>query len=205
MCGLVIFMLLDARPLSTDDAYIVDIGKLELEFGYEFTRIEHTCEVSLKHGMTKRLDFAIALPYLIKPDQKIGLPGFCIKYSFLGEVNKIPGISVSFANELGTSEYVLNGIISKETRKVLLHLNFGYTNSTITHSGEIIASGALEFSLLEKFTSVGEVICEDKNLTEILVGANFQAFDGIILDFGIGRMFNEETQWRSTFGFTYEF
>ncbi|MDI6840774.1 MAG: hypothetical protein QMD71_08015 [bacterium] len=63
----------------------------------------------------------------------------------------------------------------------------------------------MELSLSEKFTPVSEVVCEDKKLTEILVGANFQAFAGIILDFGIGRMFNEETQWRSTFRLTYEF
>ncbi|MDI6840773.1 MAG: hypothetical protein QMD71_08010 [bacterium] len=111
MCGLVIFVLLGARPLSTDDAY-VDRGKFELEFGYEFK--EHICEFSLKPGITERLDFAIALPYLIKPQQEIGIAGICIKYSLLDEGSKIASISVSFGSELGADKYALNGVMSKK-------------------------------------------------------------------------------------------
>ena len=197
MYSLVIFILFGARSLSTDDAYIADEGNFELEVGYEFNEVEHSCEISLKHGITSRLDFAIIVPYFVAPDQQIGIAEFCIKYSLLCEGNKIPGISVSFANELGASEYILNGIISKRLGDIGLHLNFIYIPNN-----KVNCSVAFELPL-QKFTFVSEAIYESENSLEVLIGGDFLLFREIVLDLGIGKGFNEAQQeWKIVSGLT---
>jgi hypothetical protein len=68
-----------ARPLSTDDAGVVDLGSYEVEFGYGFLSegddIEsHGLGLSIKHGITERLDFGIGVgPNEESPELKLPL------------------------------------------------------------------------------------------------------------------------------------
>jgi hypothetical protein len=166
-----------ARPLCTDDAGVVEKGKYELETGYDMTSDEQAGNISFKHGITDRMDIGISLPLQVKPlEEDIFCPsGIGIKFMLVKDM-----VSFSFTNELGTSDYIINGIFSKELSFISVHFNLGYEYTGISgEKGEISYSGAFEFPV-KKVDIVGEILNEEG----ILFGGRIHIKDCIALDTG---------------------
>lgn len=207
-----------ARPLTTDDAGTVDPQTFELEMGYDFNKNQDNSEdksvnVSLKHGITERLDLCIALPYEVKPEQGLGSAEVGMKFSLLKEKENIPGVSFTFSPRLGASEYALNGILSKKIGQINAHLNLGYVaTGKVDEKGVTIYSGAIELPLSKNLVLVGEIVGEadaDSNTKDILIGllgGSLQVLDALVLDLGISTGFNDASpKWKMTLGLTYGF
>lgn len=173
-----------ARPLSTDDTGVVDIGHIEIEIGYEYVKQadkEHGLSFVLKYGLIKDLDLGIELPYKFidfgggDDVEGIGDIIFTIKYLFWDESSNLPALALTFTIKtetgnkdkgLGSGEvdYGLNGIITKEINKFVTHLNFGYIfvgDPEDEDLDDIFSySVALEYPINERLNIVGEITGE---------------------------------------------
>ena len=204
-----------ARPLTTDDAGTVELGVFETEFGYEIPQNKDNAQsqslsISLKHGLSQRLDFGISFPYEIKPERGLGEAEAGIKFFLSKEKENLPALSLTFAFGLGSSEYTLNGIMSKELGNLLVHLNLGYiATGIVTEEGITTYSGAIELPLGKKLTLVAELVGETdtgRSSSEGLIGGNFQVIKDMTLDFGIGKGFDKaNSEWKTILGITYGF
>lgn len=209
-----------ARPLTTDDAGTVDRGAFETEVGYDYAEYQDDGEsqsigVSLKHGLTEKFDFCVGVPYEIETEEGEGLGGaeVGVKFALLKEKEKFPGVSLTFSSGFGASEYALNGILTKEMGKLVVHLNLGYmATGEVGEKGVTTYSGAIELPLGEKLVLVGEIVGEadaysnTEDPLEGLLGGNLEVLEALSFDLGIGIGFNDVSpEWRTTVGLTYGF
>ena len=136
-----------ARPLSTDDADVVEQEHIEIESGFEYvgqTDSEKNLSFVLKYGLVNNLDLGVELPYgFIDSSESSDVDGIgdvkiIAKHHLLDETDNHPALAWSFTlktktgNEdkgLGSGEidYILNGICTKEIFGFIAHLNLGYT------------------------------------------------------------------------------
>ena len=175
-----------ARPLSTDDAGVVDKGYFEVETGLEYTNQsdkEFALSLVIKRGILDNLDLGIEIPYkFIDFGTDAKTDGFddikiTSKYNFLAEGNILPAMSVSFSlktdsgnndKSLGTGgkEYALNSIFSKSLDKLTLHFNLGYTikdDLPDQDLRDILTYGlAIEYPLNERCNLVSEITGENE-------------------------------------------
>ncbi|MFA5779708.1 MAG: hypothetical protein WC947_06195 [Elusimicrobiota bacterium] len=199
-------VLFAAHPLTTDDIGTVEIGKYELEVGYDNCKDEnifrnHSCGLSLKHGITEKMDIGISFPYQVepKPAEPLGMTTLGFKFLLLKDI-----FALTVNNELGSSEYFLNGIFSREIQPVTVHANIGYAVSGDENTeGEIIYSSAIEYPL-EKIDLVGEVVGEKIGLQNYLLGVRYKLADISSLNFAYGKGF-KNTGEKISFGFHTEF
>lgn len=207
-CYLVLIssVLFAAHPLTTDDIGIVDGGKYELEIGYDNCKSEdelrnHSCGFSLKHGITEKMDVGISFPYQVEPRPAEQLGRVTLGFKFL-LIEDIFAFSVS--NELGSKEYFVNSIVSREFSPMTVHLNFGYlATGDKDNQGEIIYSSAFEYPL-RKIDLVGETIGKKDGLQNWLLGLRYKVSDVSALNFAYGNGFRE-TNEKTVFGFHTEF
>ena len=192
------------RPLATDDAATVERDGFELEMGYQNVELASgdkvsSGEVTFNHGITERMDFMLIAGYA-DGEKEVGIAGseIVIKYSLLRERERGPDVSLTFANPLGTSEYEIRAIFSRERRCFISHLNLGFAHSGVTgEEGLFIYGFALEFPLRERLTLMGEVVGETdadsdtKNPVEGLVGGTVELAKGAVLDLGVSFGFTE--------------
>ena len=182
-----------ALPLTTDDAGVVDLGKYELESGYSNDRTEDTmrnnsCGFSLKQGITERMDVGISFPYQIKPKQTEPLGGasFGLKFSLIKEL-----LALSLSNELGEKEYFINGILSKDMNFATMHVNLGYLASGDEDvRGSTVYSWAFEHPV-GKVDIVGEMLGEEENFNDWLLGGRYNINNISALSFGYGNGFKK--------------
>lgn len=209
-------MVFGGRPLSTDDAGVVDMGSYEVELEYDFLNdnddVESRClGLSIKHGMTGRMDIGIGIPYDIEPDDGLGSVELAMKLALFS----LKSLAVSFVLNYapGASEYTAIGILTVEAGPVAAHINLGYTAvpDSEEESGLTAYAVALEYPFSDKITLVSEITGEleagaGEGAAEALLGVSFQAFDAMSLDFGIGGGLNEESsEIKFTLGLTYGF
>lgn len=205
-----------ARPLSTDDAGVVDLGSYEVEFGYDFSNEDNDVEsrglgLSIKHGLTERLDFGIGIPYDIEPDNGLSNIEFAMKLA-LFSIKSLAG-SFVLAYSPGDPEYTAVGILTAETGPLATHINLGYTTvpDSEEERGLTTYAVAVEWPVSDKITLVSEVTGElqdnaGEDPLEALLGVSFLTFDAMSFDFGIGRGLNEESsEIKFTLGLTYGF
>ena len=76
-----------AHPLTTDDIGIVEMGKYEMEIGYDNCKNQgqlrnHSCGLSLKHGISQKLDNGVSFPFHIepKPAERLGKVSLSLKF-----------------------------------------------------------------------------------------------------------------------------
>lgn len=206
MLFLPIVVAFAAHPLTTDDIGTVEIGKYELEVGYDNCKGEdvlrnHSCGVSLKHGITEKMDIGISLPYQVEPKvaENFGVATLGFKFLLIKDI-----FAFSVNNELGSSEYFLNGIFSRELQPVTVHANIGYAASGDENTeGEIIYSSAFEYPL-KKIDLVGEVIAEKIGLQNWLFGLRYKIGEVTAINCGYGNGFRN-TDEKIAFGFHTEF
>jgi len=179
-----------ALPLITDDIGITETGKYELEIGNDNCRTEHGLEadvyVSLKHGISERMDFGVCLPFQVTPEvnNRIG----CI--ALYGKFNLIKNIfAVTVSNEYGTREYFLNAVLSHKFAEVSVHLNVGYeTSGEADVSGNPVVSSAFEYPL-KKIDFVGEIILEKAVSPAWQLGMRYKLDDITFFSVGFNDIF----------------
>ncbi|HCJ66613.1 MAG TPA: hypothetical protein DHV62_04625 [Elusimicrobia bacterium] len=199
-------VLLAAHPLTTDDLGTVDIGKYELEVGYDNCNGEdvlrnHSCGLSLKHGVTEKMDIGVSFPYQIKPKpaERFGTATVGFKFLLIRDI-----FAFSVNNELGSKEYFINGIFSRKISPLVFHFNFGYEASGDEDvKGKIIYSSAVEYQLA-KIDLVGEVIGEKIGLQSWLLGVRYKLVNIYSLNFAYGSGFRNSEE-KISFGFHTEF
>lgn len=151
----------------------------------------HSCGVSLKHGITEKLDVGISLPYQVKPkvDEKFGPATLGLKFLLVKDF-----FAFSINNKLGSSEYFLNGIFSKEIQPVTVHINFGYEATGDENvEGEIIYSSAVEYQL-KKIDLVGEIIGEQIGFLRWVQGLRYKLSDVTAVNCGYGNGFRNSDE-----------
>lgn len=162
--------LFAARPLSTDDAGTVDKEKYEAELSFDYCqyRPDGTCQapgISIKHGLTDRLDFGLGFSHSTDKDAdgntvdwgmsplEIGF-----KMALLKEHQTLPDISLSVGYEAGETEYGLTLILSREYGNLGLHYNLGYNSpGEALIKGRIATSLAAEYTFAEKYRICAEL------------------------------------------------
>lgn len=174
--------ILYARPLSTDDAWTVEKGELQVEVGFDGARQdnhdrEYSPSVTLSYGLLERMDLGIGSGYLFfhpeegkkensftdtelnvkyrLSDEKDWIPAFAIS----GRV-KIPTASESKGLGSGKADFGINAIVTKNlSKRWVLHLNLGYTFIGEHHvNDELNYSLACQFVLSDKWALVGEIV-----------------------------------------------
>jgi len=173
-----------ARPLSTDDAGVVEERHMEIEVGYEYvkqTDKENNLSLVLKYGIFEKLDLGVEIPYKFigfsESDNVDGVGDILLtaKYNFTDETDSLPAFTLSYSvktetgdndKSLGSGEidYSLNGIFTKEIAKFTTHANLGYTFAG-EPEGESLDdifsySLAVEYPINESLNIVGEITGE---------------------------------------------
>jgi hypothetical protein len=170
-----------ARPLTTDDAYTVEMGKFQVEAGFDFTRQdnhdkEYFPSLTLTYGLFERMDIAIGSAYLfIDPADGKKVNGFSdtplkVKYRFLDQKDWIPSFSVSGTLIIPTAskskglgsgkvDFNINTILTWSlSKRWQLYTNLGYTFTGENHvNDELNYSIAGQFLLSDKWALVGEI------------------------------------------------
>ncbi|MFH1824388.1 MAG: hypothetical protein ABH873_04085 [Candidatus Firestonebacteria bacterium] len=195
-----------AHPLTTDDIGTVEIGKYELEIGYDNCKSEdtdrnHSCGLSLKHGLTEKMDIGISFPIQVEPKyaEQLGKASLGLKFLLIKDI-----LAFSISNELGSKEYFINSIVSTEISPVTLHFNFGYkATGDESVRGEIIYSSAFECPI-EKIDLVGEIIGEQIGVQNWLLGIRYKIVETIFVDCAYGNGFRKADE-KISFGFHTEF
>jgi hypothetical protein len=194
-----------ARPLTTDDAFTVEQGKYELEFGYDKCLANESKEsifgFSFKHGITEKMDVGLSFQYQIEPivNEKFSCLSICGKFQIIKDM-----VSFVVSNELGSSSYFLNGIFSYEFAFFVSHFNIGYNASgSKEEEGKISYSFAFEKSI-EKFDIVFEFLCDKIGIQNYLVGLRYNFFKNFLIDAAYSNKFKEKEE-KITIGFHYEF
>lgn len=187
--------LYGARPLVTDDAGVVEKSNYELEGGYEHCKLVeafHSFCFSLKRGFTQELDLGIGCAYDV--DSQDSSASLGIKWAIWKEK-----IAFALANELGKSDYFLNGIFSQSIGSSLCHFNLGYNfgEEKISHSL------ALEYPV-KKINLVAELLGDGEGYTDWLIGIRLNWREGLALDIGYNAGLAEEKKVL-TAGFHCEF
>lgn len=195
-----------AHPLTTDDIGTVDKDEYEIEVGYDNCKEEdilrnHSCGLSLKHGITEKMDIGISFPYQIepKPEEPFGTTTLGFKFLLLKDI-----FALTVNNELGSREYFINGIFTREIKSVTVHANIGYMASgDETISGETIYSSAAEYPLA-KINVVGEIIGEKTGIQNWLAGLRYKIGDVSAISCAYGNGFRASNE-KIIFGFHSEF
>ena len=195
-----------ARPFSTDDAGTVEIGKFELEFGYEHCDLVGTgqsglCCLGFKHGLTEQMDIGLGLTHTFVPQQAEALSpaSISLKFAVLRDL-----LAISFSHELGGSSYALNSALTREFGQVEVDINLGYS---ATGNSNLPGSISYGIALIYGFEKV-DVGCEtsgDKDgLQNWLVGARYRIREGLAVDLGYSGDRTGESKI-GTVGLHYEF
>lgn len=204
-----------ARPLTTDDAGTVEAGKFEMEAGYGHEDFGASCRglsLSLKHGITARMDLGVGTGWQFDPDEGAEEVSLSLKWSLIPVKDKFPGFSVSAGFAPSESEYFLNGIVTQPLgEKLSVHVNLGYTVPEAYKDGVIFWGGAAEYAVHEKINLVAEVIGEEdisdnnEDCRSWLIGANAAVMDFLTLDLGGGTKISDDPGWFITGGGTLSF
>ncbi|MEO0293052.1 MAG: hypothetical protein ABIN61_02380 [candidate division WOR-3 bacterium] len=199
-----------ARPLSVDDAKVVEKGIYEVELGYDFSNTgndigNRSIGLSIKHGITERFDFGIGIPYNIEPDDGLSDVEFAMKLALFNR--KILAGSFVVGYVPGESGYTAVGILSVQAGPVVTHINLGYTALPELREDVAVYGVAVEYPLSDKITLVSELTGElKKGPIEALIGGSFLAFNVLAIDLGIGCGLTEESsEIKFTLGLTYGF
>uniref|UniRef100_A0A7C4U6W9 Uncharacterized protein n=1 Tax=candidate division WOR-3 bacterium TaxID=2052148 RepID=A0A7C4U6W9_UNCW3 len=193
-------LLYGARPLTTDDAGIVENFEFENGYdGYDFINFIKNLEwdygtyFQLKHGITENSDIYICVPYDFK-NKEIEKLEMGMKFRIIKDY-KNTSFSLSFLDIL-SSDLNLNLILTHQFRKGTINLNLLYKEEIISPSISV------EHDFNENFTICTEVIFKnnDEFHYEGLIGGRFSLFNLITGDFGLS--YNDDKELRITFGLT---
>ena len=190
-----------ARPLSTDDAGTVSAGDYELELGYDFGQDEGAFGLGFKHGLTQKMDIGVGFGYTVasEPKNRLTATELCLKYALVSDL-----LSASITNELGTSGYDINTILTKVFESIEVDANFGYSATGDTTAGAMFYALAM-IAGFEKFDIGAETSGDKDGLQNWLVGGRYKLREGLNLDVGVSGGFKTDGAIIGTAGLHYEF
>ena len=215
-----------ARPLTTDDAGIVDIGKWEIESGYTITNprgggaATSSLGLQIKRGMFTNFDFAVEIPYQLTSPSGLQDAILHGKYKLLGDeetgwtVRGDIKLTNGDVNQGLGSGYMDCTILLINTSKLgifPIHTDLCYCFKGVAPGSPSAnftqASVAGEYSV-DKFNFVSEVIWNnsaDPNPLTALLGGYYQIIEGLRADLGATFGLNDSApQNVVTFGLTKE-
>lgn len=178
-----------SRPLTAEDAGVVEKDSIELEAGMESLRLcgggrEQAMGLVLKAGLAERLDIGIETPYAFEPESGWDSASLSVKYALLAAA-PFPA-SVYFTHCLGGSGYGLAAVSTLAAARLVLHLNVGVEAEGFAGGAAALCyAGALEYPLAGSLSLVGELVGRESELTS-LGGVRFGIAERIILDLGLG-------------------
>ncbi|GEM_PF-605651 len=190
-----------ARPFATDDAGTVEANRYELEVSYEFGRAEGRLGLGFKHGLTQKMDIGVSFGYTVvsEPKNRLTAAELCLKYALIPDL-----FSTSLTNELGTSGYDINAILTKAFGPIETDANLGYSATGDTTCGSISYALAVVAGF-DKFDIGTEASGNKDGLQNWLIGGRYKLKEGVNLDIGISSTFKAPRVIIGTFGFHYEF
>ncbi len=195
-----------ARPLVTDDIGTVSATNFELETGYDICNnlteaSRHCCAISLKHGITAKMDIGITLPYQLRPEvtEKLGATVVGTKFVIIDNF-----FSISLSNALGERKYTLNSIFSKNIGLTKIHVNAGYdATGNLEEKGEFCFACACEYCW-ERLGFVFETFGNSSIFENWTIGTKYSISDNIAFDIAYNSEYNNNENLL-TFGVHYEF
>jgi len=175
------------RPLSTEDASVTDTGRLELEMGFEYTRIDnrdnnYNLLLVPCYGLIRNIQVACEIPFnIVRPEEESDEEGLgditlVLKTLIFLETEKTPSFLLKTAVKLATGDEDRGlgsgdedvSLIFAATKSIgrgtTVHGNIGYTfvgedwDSSLNDC--LVCGIALEYSLIPKLTIVSEVYGE---------------------------------------------
>ena len=180
--GLLSVSLCEGRPLVTDDAGVVEQGKVELETGDAQDRFKEadwsSVPMILTYGLFQGLEVGAEIPYLASDpkdsgrEKGVGDLKLATKYQFAKEGRWLPALSLtatfklptaSRKRELGTgrADVDLSGILSKGMGPFQFYLNCGNTfvgRASGLRLKDVFHGGfGLEWKLGKRWTAVSEI------------------------------------------------
>jgi len=201
-----------ARPLSTEDAGVVEAGHAEAELGFEYvkqTDKEMNVGCVLKYGLFTNADVGVEVRYqaiAVDDGEDVEGPGdvtFCARYHLRDEGDVLPAAAFVYSLKTQTGDeddglgsgdldHGLNAAFTKKAGPVTVHANTGYT---FVGGGEDVFSYglALEVPVSETVNLVAEVTGEtafdgdfDEDPCQGLIGVNGAVGETVTLDLGVG-------------------
>jgi len=212
-----------ARPLSTDDAGILDKGAWEVESGYEWDQplgggaSSGGLAVAAKYGLLPNLDLAAEIPYALTGTTGLGDATVKGKLAINEQFSVRADVKLANADStsgLGTGyiDYGLTAILSRSMGDVTVHGNLGYTivgqaGGAASNTNSIYYGVAFEKPLNEKSNLMGDLFGEYTQAAgsslEVLLGANLAMNDTVTLDGGIDLgLNNNASQYKVAAGVT---
>jgi len=170
-----------ARPLSTDDAWTLEQGGVQLEFGFDAIRQdshdrEFSPSLTLSYGLSENVDISLGTGYLFlhpnegKKEKGLTDTRLKLKYRWMNEKDWRPALALtgslkiptaSESKELGSGQpdFSINAIVTKNlNQRWVLHLNLGVTFIGAEHGdNELNYSLGCQFVVTNKWALVGEV------------------------------------------------
>lgn len=215
------------RPLATDDAGTVTKGHLQVEAGIEYTDEEEegvtTIYIAPAYGILENLDFGFELPCEVHSEGEDGLGDISLvaKWRILDEQERFPAVtlkpSVKLATgDVGTGEvdWGLIGVLTKEIKPFVFHMNLGYTWVGVTHEDDVFNYGlAAHLPITEEFHLLGEITGEtnsdpeaDSDPLSVLFGFMYITPWGTIFDTAVSAGLTDASpDYTLTAGLTHEF
>lgn len=184
-----------ARPFATDDAGMVAAGAYELEAGYDLWQDAGAASIGFKHGLTEKMDLGVGFGFttVTEPKNSFSAAALCLKYALVPDL-----LSASFAAEIGSSSYAINGIFSRPAGPLAVNANLGYAtgDSSITCALALLyPAGAL---------TIGAEIGGDQETQTWLAGLQYILREGLVIDAGFAGDLDLEEK-TAAFGLHFEF
>lgn len=202
LCGLGLCQVIwAARPFDTDDAGTVAPGTFEAELGSESWNDKGAFGLGLKHGLTERMDLGVSMGYSAWPEAERSFENaeLSAKYSLVPEL-----LSASFATPLGTSEYSLNGILSKGFGDLAVNLNLGGDFTGGERHAEL--SWGVNPNYAFGPLSLGAEVRGDQHAAQDWkFGGQLKPVEPFAIDLGIGSKIASDPDWRVTAGLWFAF
>jgi hypothetical protein len=181
--------LFAARPFTTDDAGTVTPSGFELELRTDVWQDDAIFGMSLKYGLTNRIDVGVNLGYTMLPDSADGFENAEIgfKFAILPEL-----FSTSFTTIIGDLDYVLYGIVTRAFGPLEIDMNCGFMTTGLGGVDGDLMYGLAVIYNMDKFT-VGVEAAGDQNAVQTwLAGIRYFIFHSMSIDGGITGSFQEE-------------
>ena len=180
---------------------MVEQGKYELEMGYDFGEDEGMLGLGFKHGLTQKMDIGVGFGYTVVSvsENRLTPAELCLKCALIPDL-----LAISVTNELGSSGYDINGILTKVFEPIELDANLGYSATGDTTAGAMFYA----LAVIAGFGNIdfGAETSGDKDgLRNWLVGGRYKLRKGLNLDIGIFGGFKADNAIITTAGLHYEF
>lgn len=190
-----------ARPFATDDAGTVAPGTFETELGSESWSDKGAFSLGLKHGLTERMDLGISAGWAAWPEaeRRFENAELSAKYALVPEL-----LSMSFATALGTSEYSLNGILSKGFGDLGVNLNVGGDFAGGERHADL-SWGVNPNCALGSLSLGAQVRGDQRAAQDWKVGGQLRPVESFAIDLGIGSTIASDPDWSVTAGLWFAF